>query len=214
MNRSCFFRFVCLMRSLFTKAVLLTFILVGFCLKEETCARRSVANPGCLSRIRIFPSRIGSRAKKDSGSASKNISILTLKLCLSSRKYDLGCSSRIRILIPIGLAPGIRSQPCLNQNNLNFSWFKIGKFLILWPCIPVNNRSQNLVICEIFSFRGECPLLWRWWTAARQQEGRVRRRPASARYAWTSRRTWTAASADVGPPTAASGWFLQPGIRI
>ncbi len=35
-----------------------------------------------------------------SGSTSKNLSILTQKLFLSSRKYDPGCSSRIRILIP------------------------------------------------------------------------------------------------------------------
>ncbi len=33
------------------------------------------------------------------GSASKNLSILTQKLFLCSRKYDPGCSSRIRILI-------------------------------------------------------------------------------------------------------------------
>ncbi len=33
------------------------------------------------------------------GSASKNLSILTQKLFLSSRKYDPGCSSRIRIQI-------------------------------------------------------------------------------------------------------------------
>jgi hypothetical protein len=46
----------------------------------------------------------GSRVKKipgsGSASASKNISILTQKLFLSSRKYDPGCSSRIRIPDP------------------------------------------------------------------------------------------------------------------
>jgi hypothetical protein len=35
----------------------------------------------------------------DPGSASKNLSILIQKVFLSSRKYDPGCSSRIRILI-------------------------------------------------------------------------------------------------------------------
>ncbi len=35
----------------------------------------------------------------DPGSASKNVSILPKKLFPSSRKYDPGCSSRIRILI-------------------------------------------------------------------------------------------------------------------
>jgi hypothetical protein len=53
---------------------------------------------GWLSRIRIFPSRI--QGQKDFGSASRNLSIFSSKNCfLSSRKYDPGCSSRIRILI-------------------------------------------------------------------------------------------------------------------
>jgi hypothetical protein len=39
----------------------------------------SVADPGCLSRIRIFPSRIRVKKIPDPGSASKNISILTPK---------------------------------------------------------------------------------------------------------------------------------------
>jgi hypothetical protein len=57
----------------------------------------SVADPECLSRIRIFPSRIP--AQKDSGSRSR-IRIIKLKyfnpkLFLSSRKYDQGYSSRI-----------------------------------------------------------------------------------------------------------------------
>ncbi len=73
----------------------------------------SVTDPRCLSRIphpnfsipdpasEFFHS--GSRIRiffiPDPGSASKNLSILTLKIFLSSRKYDPGCSSRIRILI-------------------------------------------------------------------------------------------------------------------
>jgi hypothetical protein len=41
----------------------------------------------------------------------QNLSILTQKLFLSSRKYDPGCSSRIRILIflPI-LDPGVKVE--------------------------------------------------------------------------------------------------------
>ncbi len=56
------------------------------------------ADPLCLSRIRIFPSRILS--KKDTGSRicntglAKNLSILNPKNC--SRKYDTECLSRIR----------------------------------------------------------------------------------------------------------------------
>jgi len=52
----------------------------------------SVADPEWLSRI-------PDRNFFHPGSASKNLSILTQKLFLSSRKYDPGCSSRIRILI-------------------------------------------------------------------------------------------------------------------
>jgi len=47
----------------------------------------------------FFPSRIRIVSILDPGSASKNLSILTKKKWfLSSRKYDPGCSSRIRIL--------------------------------------------------------------------------------------------------------------------
>jgi hypothetical protein len=68
-----------------------------------TDVRNSVADPGSLSRIpdpNFF--HPGSRIRTvipDPGSASKNLSILTpkkpKKCFLSSRKYDLGCSSRI-----------------------------------------------------------------------------------------------------------------------
>ncbi len=62
----------------------------------------SVADPGCLSRMRFF--HPGSRFEKipdpGSGSSSKNLSIFTPKNCfLSFWKYDQGCSSRVRILI-------------------------------------------------------------------------------------------------------------------
>ncbi len=45
----------------------------------------------------MFIPDFGSRVKKIPGSASKNLSNLTHKLFLSSRLYDLGCSSRIQI---------------------------------------------------------------------------------------------------------------------
>ncbi len=57
----------------------------------------SVADLGCLSRILIFS--IPDPNFFCLGSAPKNLSILTQKLFLSSRKYDPGCSSRIRIII-------------------------------------------------------------------------------------------------------------------
>jgi hypothetical protein len=46
-------------------------------------------------RIRTFVSRIQGQKDPGYGSASKNLSILTEKLFLSSRKYDPGCSSQI-----------------------------------------------------------------------------------------------------------------------
>ncbi len=52
----------------------------------------------------FFPSRIRTVSIPDLGSASKNLSILTKKKTkkwfLSSRKYDPGCSSRIRMPMP------------------------------------------------------------------------------------------------------------------
>jgi hypothetical protein len=68
------------------------------------CHGGCVADPGCLSRIPdptfFHPgSRIRTFSIPDPGSSSKNLSILTpkkpKKLFLSSKKYDLGCSSRI-----------------------------------------------------------------------------------------------------------------------
>jgi hypothetical protein len=89
-----------------------------------TTVYTSVADPGCLSRIRILIFAIpdpGSRVKKildpGSRSASKNLSILTKKLFLSYRKYDQGCLSRIRIPLDPDLGflpipyPGVKEAP-------------------------------------------------------------------------------------------------------
>jgi hypothetical protein len=73
----------------------------------------SVADPGCLSRIRLF-------SIPDPGSSSKNLSILTPKKAkiwfLSSKKYDPGCSSRIPDLdadfLPSRIPdPGVKKVP-------------------------------------------------------------------------------------------------------
>ncbi len=66
----------------------------------------------------FFPSRIRTVSIPDPGSASKDLSILTpekpKKWFLSSRKYDPGCSSRIRMLTfyPSRIPdPGVKKAP-------------------------------------------------------------------------------------------------------
>ncbi len=82
----------------------------------------SVPDPGCLSgsRIRLFsipdPNFFHPGSEFfDPGSAQKNLSILTpKKWCLSSRKYDPGCSSWIWILTfyPSRIPdPGVKKAP-------------------------------------------------------------------------------------------------------
>ncbi len=83
----------------------------------------SVADPGCFSRIRLFPT-------PDPGSElSKNLSILTPKKSfLSSRKYDPGCSSRIRMLTfyPSRIPdPGVKKAPDPGSATLYANWKKI-----------------------------------------------------------------------------------------
>ncbi len=73
-------------------------------LSKSLSLSSSVADPGCLSRIPdttfFHPgSRIRTVSIPDPGSASKNLSILIpkkpKKWFLTSRKFDLGCSSQI-----------------------------------------------------------------------------------------------------------------------
>ncbi len=93
---------------------------VQFTYNKVSVDKSSVTGPGYLSRIRIFPSR--NPAQKDSESRTR-IRIKELrylfnpkKLFLSSRKYDRGCSSQIRIpdpdfdILPIP-DPGFKRAP-------------------------------------------------------------------------------------------------------
>jgi hypothetical protein len=82
-------------------------------LKKYFHVKDSVADPGFLSRIRIFSiPDLGSGVKKipdpGSGSASKNLSILTQKKIVSVHP---GSGSRFRILILLPIPdPGTRGQ--------------------------------------------------------------------------------------------------------
>ncbi len=88
---------------------------------SNTLGGTNVADPGCLSWITdptfFHPgSQIPDRnfSIPDPGSASKNLSILTQKWFLTSRKYDPSCSSRIRILTFYPsriLDPGVKKAP-------------------------------------------------------------------------------------------------------
>ncbi len=83
------------------------------------CDQCSVANPGCLSRIRlffhpgseIFPSRIRVKEFKY---------FIPKKRFPSASKYDPGCSSRIRILVfyPSRIPdPGVKRVPDLGSGS-------------------------------------------------------------------------------------------------
>ncbi len=86
------------------------FVLSSALKSENETSFFSVADPECLSQIRLFS--IPDPNWLHPGSSSKNLSILTLKKFkkwfLSSKKYDPGCSSRIRMLT--FSHPGSRGQ--------------------------------------------------------------------------------------------------------
>ncbi len=111
----------------------------------------SVAGPGCLSRIPdptfFHPgSRIRTVSIPDPGSASKNLGVLTpqkktKKWFLSSRKYDLGCSSRIRMLTfyPSRIPdPGVKRAPDPGSGfaTLDVSVRKLG-----WNCTVYSSQQ-------------------------------------------------------------------------
>ncbi len=108
----------------------------------------SVADTGCLSRIRNFPSRIP-RVQKipDPGFAAKNLSIFNPeKLFLSPWKYDPGCSSRLQILpfqpIP---DPGSRGQKGTGSRYKHWAFYqnvKINLICMVWST-RFNNQAQG-----------------------------------------------------------------------
>ncbi len=89
----------------------------------------------------IFPSRIQTVSIPDPGSASTNLSILTpkknKKWFLSSRKYDPGSSSRIRMLtfypsrIPV---PGVKKTPDPGSGSATLLMFPFYKMLFMNTC--------------------------------------------------------------------------------
>ncbi len=101
-------------------------------------------------RIRIF-------SIPDPGSASKNLSILTQKLFLSSKKYDPGCSSRIRILIfyPSRIPdPGVKKAPDPGSGSATLSVTL--SFFPLSPCFSLHFLfpfdSHSFCPCYLFLF--------------------------------------------------------------
>ncbi len=95
----------------------LAFGLLPFLRRTFSKAINSVADPGCLSRIRIFPSRI--QGLKNSGSSSENLIIFTLKT-VSRLPIKLAvlfnCSSPNRIFFHPG------SATCVNGESHFLRW--------------------------------------------------------------------------------------------
>ncbi len=95
-----------------------------------------------VTSVRIFPSCI--MGLKDPGSGSKNLSIFQpKKLFLISRKYDLGCSSRIPFLIFFSTPdPGSRVQKSTGSGSATLLvrrsgwWTNVigGTWLQYWHC--------------------------------------------------------------------------------
>jgi hypothetical protein len=74
--------------------------------------KTSVADEGCLYRIRIFSSRIRIFFRPGSRIRIKEFKYFKpKKLFLRCRKYVPGCSSRIRILIFYHQDPGVKKAP-------------------------------------------------------------------------------------------------------
>jgi hypothetical protein len=113
------------------------------------------------------------QGRKDSGSASKNLSISIPKTCyLSSWKYDPGCSSRIqnpgsRILDPYFFQPGSRGQKSTGSRIRNIALFlrQQENYILYLPychIIYLNNSMVFLwsnISLKIFTPKIYCNLL-------------------------------------------------------
>ncbi len=131
-------------------------------LKNQCCGSGMfIPDPGSD----FFPSRIRTVCIPDPGSSSKNLSILTPKTkkwFLSSRKYDPGCSSRIRMLTFYPSRQGFGSGSAWIRINLS-CWIRI-RIQIADPDpdpgggknYPKNRTKENfhLLKCWMFTFEG------------------------------------------------------------
>ncbi len=109
----------------------------------------------------FHPKTTKSRVKKNpdpgSGTASKNLSILTQKLFLSSRKYNRGCSSRIRILFFLPIPdPGVTKAPDsgsrIRIRNTGFKGDRFTRFVSLRVCYRHGLWKENRLyfhVCKL-----------------------------------------------------------------
>ncbi len=86
---------------------------------------------------KIFPDP-GSKILPDPGSGSKNLSNLTHKMFLSSRKYDPKCSSRIRILIYLPI-PDPDPQYCISHYYQLLHALSLPNLFMGWPSSRVRS---------------------------------------------------------------------------
>ncbi len=125
----------------------------------------SVADPGCLSRIPdptfFHPgSRIRTVSIPDPGSSSKNLSIITPKKAkkwfLSSKKFDPGCSSRIRMLTfshPGTRIQGLKKHPIPDPGSGSATLMSIKNQRSLWKIqTPAAARVRPFCL-KIFLFK-------------------------------------------------------------
>ncbi len=117
-------------------------IIYFICKVKKNIYSASLACPGTVSPMIFFPLRIRIFPIPDPWSASKNLSILTQKMALSSRKYNSGYSSRIRIFNLSHITDGVKKAPDPGSGSATLLW-----------CTLHNIYIVHTVLCRIYSIR-------------------------------------------------------------
>ncbi len=157
----------------------------------------SVVDRGCLSRIRIFPSRIQGRKDPGSASASKNLSIFNPKKTVS--KLSEKWSGMVIPDLDIFPHPGLRGQKStgsqIRNNGLTLDCIFISCSIIRSRIMSLNPKTVPLKWWTFFyigcgaEFAWEGWQRWRWAGRAQDPHGPHRSsRCGSRRSLWRSDR--------------------------